>query len=68
MKRRYVEPAGGKESSFEVTAQDPNRLMPLMEDPLPETRDMSEEQRRAFIPPDTEEERVERSKGDQGRT
>jgi len=48
--------------------QRPDKLEAIVEDPLPESRDMSREQQAAFVPPEHEEARVRASQGDQGRT
>lgn len=68
MKRRYVEPIGRSARSPVIRAEKPESLPNLMEDPPAQLRDMSVEQRAAFIPPDARDDRVERSQGDQGRT
>lgn len=67
MKRRYVEPIGKTRQSPSIRSEKPELLSPLMEDPPAQLRDMSAEQRAAFVAPGTSEDRVERSQRDQGR-
>lgn len=68
MNRRYVKPIGTSSRSPSIRAEKPDLLDDLMEDPPAQIRDMTSEQRAAFVPPDTRDPRIERSQGDQGRT
>jgi hypothetical protein len=68
MKRRKVTPLGKRSKTEAVRAEQPAKLKNFVEDPLPEKRDMTAEQKAAFRQPGDPDSRVKADESDQGRT
>ena len=68
MKRRKVIPIGRRAAVRPAQSAEPERLKDFVEDPLPEKRDMTAEQKAAFSHPEDPDPRVGSSEADQGRT
>ncbi len=68
MQRHTKEPLAKNPPSTPLEAQNPERLDPISEDPIPQRTDMSAEQKAGFSQPGETDERVEESRSDDGRT
>jgi hypothetical protein len=68
MKRRKVTPIGKRSSAGSMSSDQAAKLKNFVEDPLPEKRDMTAEQKAAFGQPEDPDPRVKASEADQGRT
>lgn len=68
MKRRKVTPVGKRAKMSSVSAQQPSKLKDLVEDPVPQKRNMKAEQDAAFRQPEDPDARVKKSESDHGRT
>ena len=68
MKRRKVTPVGKRLATPSMRSEQPAKLKDFVEDPLPEKRDMTAEQKAAFRQPGDPDSRVKADESDQGRT
>lgn len=68
MKYHYTEPVGRHTGDETGKSAEPEKLVPLAEDPVAKDTDNREEQKNAFIKPDSFDKRVKESEGGQGRT
>jgi hypothetical protein len=68
MKRRKVRPVGKRSGTPSMRSEQPAKLKDLVEEPLPEKRNMKSEQKAAFSQPEDPDPRVKESEADQGRT
>ena len=68
MKHHYAEPAGRHSSDETAQSAEPEKLVSLAGDPVAKDTDNREEQKNAFIKPDSFDKRVKESEGGQGRT
>lgn len=68
MKYQVTEPIGRRSNEGTKHSVEAHRLPKLVEDPLPEKRDMSAEQKVAFRQPGQGDARVAASESDQSRT
>ena len=68
MKRRKVTPIAKRSDEPSIRSGEPERLKKFVEDPLPEKRDMTAEQKAAFRQPNDPDPRVVSSESNQGRT
>lgn len=64
MKRRKVKPIGKRAAVRPAPSAEPERLKDFVEDPLPEKRDMTAEQKAAFNRPEDPDPRVGASESD----